>query len=415
VPTAERAAPLAETEAAALFADLADHSALVLAVSGGPDSTALLVLAARWRASVTHGPALVAVTVDHGLRPESAREAVAVKRLAASLGVPHRTLHWTGQKPVTGLPESARAARYRLLAAAAHEAGARAVLTAHTRDDQAETVLMRMARGSGPAGLAGMARVSPRRASGGGDMTLIRPFLDVPKARLVATLEASGIAFADDPSNRDPRFTRARLRALLPALAAEGLDAGRLATLARRLARAEAALEAAVDAAFSRLRLESSLEQQVVLDACGFAALPAEIALRLLGRTIARSGDEGLVELGKLESLFAALVGAIHRNDPGRRFRRTLAGALVTGDAHRLVVERAPARRRRIEASQARRAPTMAWEASLRDASIVKEINLIPLADGPGGPTLAEGKSRPPRIASAILTAGSPARRKGRQ
>ena len=201
----------------------------------------------------------------------------------------------------------------------------------------------------------------------------------------------------------------------MPALATEGLDAARLATLARRFARAEVALEAAVDAALARLSLEPSSEQHIALDAGGFAVLPAEVALRVLGRAIGEVGDEGPVELGKLEALFAALMDAVHRNDPPPRFRRTLAGALVTSDTRRLVIERAPARRHRIEGDQARQASRAARKAPLRGAPIVKEIGLIPLADGPRGPTLAKGRSRPPRIASAMLTVGPPARRKGRQ
>ena len=227
-------APVSDAEADLLFADLIDQSALVLAVSGGPDSTALMVLAARWRKRHRRAPKLIAVTVDHGLRPEARREAAAVKRLAARLGVAHRVLRWTGAKPTTGLQEKAREARYRLIAAAAGRARAACVLTAHTIDDQAETVLIRLTRASGLTGLAGMARVRPlflpapaARANArpghpgpAASVFLVRPFLEIPKSRLVATLRAAGIPCADDPSNRDPRFTRARLRALMPALEA---------------------------------------------------------------------------------------------------------------------------------------------------------------------------------------------------
>src|SRR3954465_9633023 len=108
--------PVRGTDAAALFADLSKIPVLILAVSGGPDSTALLWLAARWRAKRKHGPKLIAVTVDHGLRKESARDALAVKRLAKKLKVEHRTLRWMGAKPKTGIQEAARNARYRLLA-----------------------------------------------------------------------------------------------------------------------------------------------------------------------------------------------------------------------------------------------------------------------------------------------------------
>ena len=237
---AEQAAPVSATEAKTLFADLRTAPVLVLAVSGGPDSTALMVLAARWRAALKRGPRLVAVTVDHALREGSAREARTVKALARRLGILHRTMRWSGEKPATGLQEAARAVRYRLLAASARAAGAAHILTAHTRDDQAETVLLRMARGSGLTGLAAMARetlIGYSAAAGSraaAPLVLVRPLIDLPKARLVATLDAAGVAYCEDPSNSDPRFTRARLRELMPVLADEGLDARRLATMARR-------------------------------------------------------------------------------------------------------------------------------------------------------------------------------------
>lgn len=334
--------PISKGEAAALFAGLSDAPALILAVSGGPDSTALLYLAARWRARRKHGPRLIAVTIDHGLRKESAREALAVKRLAKQLGVAHRTLHWTGRKPKTGIQEAARAARYRLLGEVARKAGARHLLTAHTLDDQAETVLFRLARGSGLTGLRGMARVSPLPACGEREPTVVRPLLSIPKSRLLATLRSAKIPFADDPSNRDPRFTRPRLRELMPGLAAEGLDARRLAVLARRIARADQAIEHAVDEAVALLARRGD-GRPIVLSA-GYADLPPEVALRLLGRAIAQVGHEGPVELAKLEALYEALAAAMTRKNAAARFRRTLAGALVTFSGE-ITVERAPPRR----------------------------------------------------------------------
>src|SRR5882757_10856832 len=124
-------------DAKRLFADWRRVPAIVLAVSGGPDSIALMWLAARWRRALARGPQLIAVTVDHGLRPDAAREARDVKSLARSLDLPHRTLRWAGTKPKTGVPAAARDARYRLLAQAARNCGATHILTAHTRDDQA--------------------------------------------------------------------------------------------------------------------------------------------------------------------------------------------------------------------------------------------------------------------------------------
>src|SRR3954468_14872057 len=198
--------PISASEAKLLFADWQTAPALVLAVSGGPDSVAMMWLAARWRRALRRGPRLVAVTIDHGLRNEAAREARDVKQLAKRLDLPHRTLRWTDAKPATGLQAAARDARYALLARAARATGATHVLTAHTRDDQAETLLMRMSRGSGIAGLAAMARQSQREG-----VVLARPLLDIPKARLVATLKKAKINFADDPTNRDAKFTRPRL------------------------------------------------------------------------------------------------------------------------------------------------------------------------------------------------------------
>jgi tRNA(Ile)-lysidine synthase len=316
-----------------------------------------MLLAARWRAALKQGPRLLAVTIDHGLRPESAAEARAVKELAHKLGLTHRTMRWEGRKPATGLQEAARQARYRLLATAAASAKADHIVTAHTLDDQAETVLIRMSRGSGVTGLGAMAYVSPLPVAGACDVTLVRPLLDVPKLRLITTLARAGIAFAQDASNRDPRFTRVRLRELMPALAREGLDARRLGALARRLRRADAAIEAAVDAAAQALTQEALTQEAltqgawtergpITFAAEKFARLPVEVALRLLGRAIARTGDEGPVELGKLEALHQALTrSSQHRSPQQRRLRRTLGGALVTLQATTLVVERAPARR----------------------------------------------------------------------
>lgn len=334
--TAE-AAPVSAAEASALFADLAQASKLLLAVSGGPDSMALLHLAVRWRAARATGPALMSATVDHGLRPRSAAEAAAVKQFSLRVGVPHRTLRWRGAKPRTGLQEAARDARYRLLVEAARKAGSGHVLTAHTRDDQAETVLFRIARGSGLAGLAGMARATLL-----GELILVRPFLDLPKARLIATLRAAQIPFVDDPSNHDSSFTRVRLRELMPALAAEGLDSVRLARLARRLARADAALESAAAEALARLSRPNDSDA-VVVDAAGFSRLSVEVALRVLHHAITSKGHEGPVELAKLEALLDALQTA--PSGEKHRFRRTLAGAMVTIEADRLAIAPAPPRR----------------------------------------------------------------------
>jgi len=342
--------PISVNDAKRLFADWKRAPALVLAVSGGPDSVALMWLMARWRRALARGPRLLAVTVDHGLRHEAAREARDVKRLAQSLELEHRTMRWKGDKPKTGVPAAARDVRYRLLAQAARSAGATHILTAHTRDDQAETLLMRLLRGSGIAGLAAMARQSEREG-----VMLARPLLSVSKSQLLATLHKAKIAFADDPTNRDTAFTRPRLRALLPQLAAEGGDARSLARLAARLARANAAVEVLVDGAQRYLTLTgrgmSHHPHGMTFDAEAFARLPEEIRLRLLMRAINRLGHEGPAELGKVEALLAALdrsfaEGARPKLEQAR-LKQTLAGALVNLAGGRIRIEPAPARRRK--------------------------------------------------------------------
>jgi tRNA(Ile)-lysidine synthase len=309
-------------------------------------------LAARWRKSLSRGPRLVAVTVDHGLRREAACEARAVKELARALDLPHRTVRWTGVKPVTGVPAAARAARYRLLARAAGREGATHILTAHTRDDQAETLLMRLLRGSGIAGLSAMAREATRDG-----VILVRPLLTLPKSRLVATLKRAGIGYADDPTNRDTTFTRPRLRAILPLLAAEGGDARGLARLASRLARANAAVEVLTDGAERYLALTDHAgprHHAREFDAAAFAGLPDEIRLRLLMRAIDIYGYEGPAELGKIEVLLARLDRAIaqktQKSGPKAmqiRQKQTLAGALVSVGRGRIRIEPAPPRRRK--------------------------------------------------------------------
>jgi tRNA(Ile)-lysidine synthase len=336
VSAAEERGIISRRELDALFQDFPHYSRILLAVSGGPDSTALLWLAARWRDAHKNAPKLIAATVDHRLRPEAKREAAQAAKLARKLKISHHVLSWRGKKPKTGLPEAARAARYEFLIALARKAGAEAIVTAHTRDDQAETMLHRIGRGSGVTGLAGIRRKSERDG-----VIILRPLLGLPKARLESILRKEGISFAVDPTNSDPNFLRPRLRRLAPALAKEGIDSTRLSLLAKRLGRVELAIETAVHEALPRAALPSN-ENCVRYDARTLFALPEEISLRLLGRAVGHVGHEGPVELGKLEALHAAFAESWRGSVP---LRRTLAGALADLDKSQLTVEPAPFRK----------------------------------------------------------------------
>jgi tRNA(Ile)-lysidine synthase len=343
--------PVTLAEAGRLFSTWKALPSVVLAVSGGPDSVALMWLAARWRARLANGPRMIAVTIDHGLRESSAAEARMVHRLAATLGIEHKTLRWRGEKPTTGVPAAARDMRYQLLAKAGRAGNAFHIVTAHTQDDQAETLMMRMARGSGLAGLAAM-KGEMVRADG---VTILRPFLELPKGRLIATLRRAGVAFADDPTNRDSRFTRPRWRALMPALAEEGLDARGLARLAGRLGRANMALEAIADIT-ERAVARTDPSGATEIDVRAYQTLPEEMRLRLLSRAIGRVAHEGEAGLGQLELLLARTdqaFGTKSRKAKSRgeksakpvRFKQTLAGAAITLSDDLLSVTPAPRRR----------------------------------------------------------------------
>jgi tRNA(Ile)-lysidine synthase len=339
VSIADAAAAISEPEIAGLFASFPRSGRIILAVSGGADSTALMVLARRWRRRLARGPQLVAATVDHGLRPGSRAEARAVAALARRLGLRHEVLSWRGAKPKTGIEAAARQARYRLLAALAQRLGAPAIVTAHTLDDQAETVLMRLAAGSGPAGLAG---IRPRDVRGG--VVLLRPFLSVRKARLVATLARAGVRWVDDPMNADPAFARPRLRAAAAVLGREGLTPERVGRLAERIARYEAAVASAVEAARAHI---ADPQAPGRLDGRALLAAPEEIALRLLKCAIVAAVPRGTAKnplrLERLEALWHEVRGAIAGE---RTIRRTLAGALVSVDrGGAVLVTPAPPRR----------------------------------------------------------------------
>jgi tRNA(Ile)-lysidine synthase len=283
-----------------------DGGRLGIAVSGGPDSLALLLLAQAARPGE-----VTAATVDHRLRPESAGEAAFVASICAELDVPHTTL--AADAPIEGNVQSgARALRYRLLGDWAAGAGIDCLLTAHHRDDQAETLLMRLQRGAGVAGLAGI-----RAATRIGGLAVARPLLGWTRAELRAVVDAAGLAPVEDPSNSDERYDRARLRQYLAQ--ADWIDTRGLARSAEALAEAEAALEWATERLY-RERVETS-GTAIQLDPAG---LPDELRRRLVLRILAMLVTDAAPRGPDLQRLLAAL-------DEGGT--ATLAGVKASGGA----------------------------------------------------------------------------------
>lgn len=293
---------------------------IVVAVSGGPDSMALALLAADW--ARRHGGVVEAVTVDHGLRPESSDEARQVGRWLKAHGVSHRVLVWPGPHPQTGIQAAARAARYELLTGHCRRRGILHLLLAHQRDDQAETVLMRQEAGSGPDGLAGMAALSERNG-----VRLLRPLLDVPRAHLIAFLIRRGQAFIDDPSNRDTRFLRPRLRR---ALSPNQRD--KAVARARRAGRQRAGVEAAVARLMAEtVRLEPHGYGSIEL--VKMCAAPDALAIRLLGAVLSTIG--GRIYRPAPDGLLR-LITWLRSNDGGAG--RTLAGCRLVKLGDRLII-----------------------------------------------------------------------------
>lgn len=333
----DRVRPVCETQADALLHLLIPFRRLALAVSGGPDSTALLLLVAAWRARRTDAPDIHVLTVDHGLRPEAATEACAVAALSGRLGLPCRILTSTAPKPSANRQAAARDLRQRLLLEACAELGAEALVLAHHLDDQAETFLLRLARGSGVYGLAAMPAQGFWQDDAGTCVTVLRPLLTVSKESLVATCEAAGEAFAEDPSNGDPAYARTRLRTLMPALAGEGLDAATLAATAARLASAAAVVDAQVDAVLaSRAVFHPAGPARLSVEA--LTSLPRETLLRLFARLLADVGGEAYPpRLVRLE-------GLVERLAASEQGQATLAGAVVRRRGDALFFWREPGR-----------------------------------------------------------------------
>ncbi len=279
---------------------------LAVGVSGGADSLALTVLADRW--ARRHGGTVLALTVDHGLRAAAAAEAAQVGAWLAARGIAHRILAWAGTKPRQGLQAAARAARRDILLGHCSREGILHLLLAHHQDDQAETLVMRVAADSGLDGLAGMAAVVETRQA-----RVLRPLLAVPRARLAATLRDLAHPWIEDPSNRDPRFSRARLRAL----AAGGRD---VAAPALRFGRERALRERAVAELLARTTALYP-EGWACVDAEALSAAAPSRARRALARILMCVGGDAYPPRSAAVDDMLAAIGS-----GGLGGGRTLAG-----------------------------------------------------------------------------------------
>lgn len=303
-----------------------DNPHIAVAVSGGSDSLALAFLAADWAA--TQGGHITALTVDHKLRPESSAEARQVTEWLSPAGIDHAVLEWSDDKPARNLMAAARDARYALLNDWCHRHGVLHLLSAHHLEDQAATFLLRLKRGSGLDGLAAMPRVRE------GFPRLLRPLLDVPKARLAAFLENRGQAWIEDPTNQSPDYERNRIDAFMAGSNPLGLTAHRVATATAGLARARQALDQDIGAALADSVTVSPLGV-ADMNLAPFMRWPEEVRLRLLARVLLTIGGHTYPpRLARLRHLYQALVtGTLGTG-------RTLAGCRIRPQEDRVSILR---------------------------------------------------------------------------
>jgi tRNA(Ile)-lysidine synthase len=311
--------PLSKRDFAALMVPLGPFESnprIAVALSGGCDSLALSVLAHDWVQA--RGGEVIALTVDHRLRAGSTAEARRVHAQCVEIGISHHILTRRGPKPEASIQDAARRARYALLTDWCRDNGVLHLFLGHHLEDQAETFLLRLSRGSGIDGLSAMTPVQARA-----EIRLLRPLLTVPKARLRAVLEKRKLSWIEDPSNLDPNYARIRFRRALPMLAEEGLDVARLAATATRMARARTALENLT---------AGVLAQAVSVFPEGYGLVKAEIlgradeeiALRALSRILMCIGARPYPpRLAPLERLYDAL----RSGKPGTA--KTLAGCRI--------------------------------------------------------------------------------------
>jgi tRNA(Ile)-lysidine synthase len=324
-----------DTELADIFAPLKGLGKVALAVSGGADSMALVALASHAPAILQDCPEFLVLTVDHGLRVEAKQETALVAKAARRFGFDCQILGGDRNLARGNLQAAARDLRYRLMTEACHALGVDTLVTAHHLEDQAETFLLRLARGSGVDGLGAMAPQSWCRG-----VRLIRPFLDTPKARLRDFLVAAhpDIGWVEDPSNDDLSFDRVKFRKLAPRLKDAGLTPKRLVETARRMRDAEQVLERAADDLAARaVRVDPA--GHCTIDRAEIAGSLQDTRLRLLSRCLTAIGGQTYrPRMTRLQNIMDAIVST-------GECRRTLAGCVVGVGDERIDIWREPGRR----------------------------------------------------------------------
>ena len=316
-----------------------------VAVSGGGDSKALMLLLAEW-ARAQARPLPIVLTVDHGLVSGAARIAQNVVKDAHRIGLKAHRLVWKGAKPSADIEAAARTARYRLMGAWCEAHRVKGLYLAHTLEDQAETFLLRLARGSGLDGLAAMRVRSAFPLEGFERLCVVRPLLETTRARLRAWLESRNESWIEDPMNTDPRFARTRIRRAWPALADAGLTPARIAAAAEHLGRARDALE---DQTAELLEAACRFEgPRVLVDGARLAAASPEIGLRALAHILSHvSGQAYRPRFERLERLYRTIREGdfkAARTLHGCRVGRAPKAASIFGP-FTLIIVREPARR----------------------------------------------------------------------
>ncbi|WP_170956197.1 tRNA lysidine(34) synthetase TilS [Cohaesibacter gelatinilyticus] len=332
--------PFSGSVLSSLFDEIpSKQDGMLLAVSGGPDSLALVMLCYAWRSRLGHQIPIYLATVDHGLREEAHAEAEYVGELAQCLALPHAILNWQGDKSSSNLQGKAREARYSLLADHAQSLGVKTIVTAHHMDDQAETFLMRLLRGSSVRGLSAM---RPARVLNG--LILARPLLKHSKQELQNILQRFDLNWCEDPSNESIRYLRVNVRkTLMPVLKRFGADASHFSRTSERLLRAEEALNSVTFEKFSAL-MTPVVGRALVCNMIDYCLLAEEFRLRLLQEALFQVAGPGY-PCGE-QSLISLDQDLVLWDDAERRVRKKTLGACCFAiSGQRLWVYREPGRK----------------------------------------------------------------------